>query len=186
MKKGILSFLMLVMGSFFTLNAEAPMTAKRPVLVIETNKGNIEVTLFPDIAPKACENFMKLAEKGKYNDVVFHRIIPNFMIQGGDYPTPIPVRSKSIWGLDFEDECKANVKFDRPGLLAMANAGPKTNSSQFFITTVQTPWLHMKHTIFGEVTQGMEVVKALEAVGTPGQGIPKEVVKIIKVTVKSQ
>ena len=161
------------------------MTVKRPVLVIETTKGNIEVTLFSDVAPKTCENFIKLAEAGKYNDIVFHRIIPNFMIQGGDTDRMEGRGGKSIWGGNFGDEFSPIVKFDKPGLLAMANRGPNTNGSQFFITTAKTPWLHMKHTIFGEVTQGMDVVKKLEAVGSES-GHPSEEVKILKVAVKSQ
>ncbi len=161
------------------------MAAKRPVLVIETNKGNFEVTLFPDVAPKACENFIGLAKKDKYNGVKFHRVIPQFMIQGGDFENNNGTGGKSIWGRSFEDECSAAVKFDRPGLLAMANSGPGTNGSQFFITTAPTTWLQGKHTIFGEVTKGMDVIKAIEAQGTHS-GTPKELLKIIKVYPKAE
>ena len=181
MKKSFIVFLMLCMGSLFNLHGDENM--KRPVVVLETNKGNIEVTLFPDVAPKACENFVKLAEAGKYNNVVFHRIIPQFMIQGGDYTRQNGTGGESIWGKPFEDECTSSVKFDKPGLLAMANAGPKTNGSQFFITTEKTPWLQGRHTIFGEVTQGMDVVKALESTGTQS-GRTTEMVKIVKAYVK--
>lgn len=172
------------MGCFFiqTLHAEEglPMAAKRPILVIETNKGSIEVTLFPDVAPKACENFLGLAKSNKYNGVKFHRVIPKFMIQGGDFENNNGTGGKSIWGKPFEDECSPSIKFDRPGLLAMANAGPKTNGSQFFITTAATSWLQGKHTIFGEVTSGMDVVRKMEALGT-NSGNPKEPLTIIKV-----
>ncbi|MCX5709010.1 MAG: peptidylprolyl isomerase, partial [Candidatus Omnitrophica bacterium] len=104
-------------------------------VILETNAGKIEIKLFPDVAPKACENFTKLVGKGYYNGIIFHRVIKDFMIQGGD-PTGTGRGGESIWGKPFEDEFKSDVTFDRPGILAMANAGPKTNGSQFFITTV--------------------------------------------------
>ena len=188
MKKCFTRFMMLIMGCFLihTLHAEenVSMTAKRPVVVVETNKGNFEVTLFPDVAPKACENFLGLAQNNKYNGVKFHRVIPNFMIQGGDFENNNGTGGKSIWGKPFEDECTAAVKFDKPGLLAMANAGPKTNGSQFFITTAATPWLQGKHTIFGEVSKGNEVVKAIEAMGS-NSGKPQEEIKILKIYSKA-
>ncbi|MFH0913439.1 MAG: peptidylprolyl isomerase [Candidatus Omnitrophota bacterium] len=134
------------------------------VVVLDTNQGNIEIKLFTDIAPKACENFISLVEKGYYNGIIFHRVIRNFMIQGGD-PTGTGRGGESIWGKPFEDEFSPEAAFDKEGLLAMANAGPGTNGSQFFITTAKTPWLNMKHTIFGEVISGYDVVKKIE--GTP-------------------
>jgi peptidylprolyl isomerase len=189
MKNLFKRFLMLMMGCFciHTLHAEGDlsMAAKRPIVVIETNKGTIEVTLFPDVAPKACENFLGLAKIEKYKGVKFHRVITNFMIQGGDWENGDGTGGKSIWGKPFEDECTSAVKFDKPGLLAMANSGPKTNGSQFFITTVPTHWLDGKHTIFGEVTKGYEVVKALEALGSQS-GYPKELLTIIKVYPKAE
>ena len=109
---------------------------------------------------------------------VFHRIIESFMIQGGD-PTGTGRGGESIWGKPFEDECVRDVTFDRPGLLAMANAGPGTNGSQFFITTASTPWLHMKHTIFGEVVEGMDVVTKLETVEKGPGDRPLEDQKIL-------
>ena len=105
------------------------------------------------------------------------------MIQGGD-PTGTGRGGESIWGHPFEDECTPDLKFDRPGLLAMANAGPGTNGSQFFITTVPTPWLDMRHTIFGEVTNGMDVVEALEKVEKNAADKPLEDQKIISITVE--
>jgi len=131
---------------------------KDQIVVFETNQGIIEIKLFPEIAPKACENMIGLIKKGYYDGVIFHRVIKNFMIQGGD-PTGTGRGGISIWGVPFEDEVNEDIKFDRAGLLAMANAGPNTNGSQFFITTVPTPWLNMKHTILGEVIRGYEVVK---------------------------
>lgn len=192
MKKFLARFLMLMMGSFFihTLHAEEPkenlsMTTKRPVVVFETNKGNFEVTLFTDIAPKTCENFLGLAKKNYYKDVIFHRVIKSFMIQGGD-PTGTGRGGESLWGGKFNDEFSKAARFDRPGLLAMANAGPNTNGSQFFITTAATTWLNDKHTIFGEVTQGYDVVKAIESTKTGMQDRPVDPIKILKVYPKSE
>lgn len=154
---------------------------KKPVVKIETNVGSFEVTLMPDVAPKTCENFIKLAEAGKYNGIPFHRIIPNFMIQGGDYENQNGTGGKSIWEKEFEDECTNAVKFDKPGYLAMANRGPNTNGSQFFVTTAETSWLNMKHTIFGQVTAGYDVVKKIESLGSHS-GRPSQKVEILKIT----
>ncbi|MDD5059709.1 MAG: peptidylprolyl isomerase [Candidatus Omnitrophica bacterium] len=153
------------------------------IMVIETNQGNIEIQLKTDIAPKACENFEKLAEQGYYNGLIFHRVIKGFMIQGGD-PTGTGRGGESIWGAPFEDEVTPVAKFDAPGILAMANAGPNTNGSQFFITCAATPWLNMRHTIFGEVVSGLEVVQKIE--NTPvGEGDrPVEDQKILRIYYK--
>ena len=121
--------------------------------------------MFREEAPKAVENFIQLAQKEYYNGVLFHRVIDNFMIQGGD-PTGTGSGGESIYGKYFEDETNLQRKFDRPGLLAMANAGPNTNGSQFFITLVPAPWLNNHYTIFGEVVSGMDVVKAIGKVRT--------------------
>ncbi len=167
------------------LRAETEKPVKQPVVVLETTMGNVEITLMPDVAPKTCENFLRLIqEKHYYDGIVFHRIIKNFMIQGGD-PTGTGAGGESIWGKSFGDECKATVKFDKPGLLAMANRGPNTNGSQFFITTVATPWLNMRHTIFGQVTAGYEIVKKMEAAKTDPHDRPVETIKIVKAYVKS-
>src|SRR3989338_2850672 len=107
------------------------------IVVLETNHGIIEIRLMPEIAPKACENFEKLAKKGYYNGVIFHRVIKGFMIQGGD-PTGTGHGGQSIWGKPFADEFMPGITFGRAGLVAMANAGPNTNGSQFFITTAET------------------------------------------------
>ena len=153
------------------------------VMLIETTKGEIEVTLMPAVAPKACENFKKLAEKKYYDGTVFHRIIRDFMIQGGD-PTGTGAGGESSFGKSFEDEVSADVSFDKKGLLAMANRGPNTNGSQFFITTAKTPWLDGNHTIFGEVTKGYDVVEKLQSEETDSQDRPKTVQKILSVKVK--
>ena len=149
------------------------------IVVLETTQGNIEIKLFNDIAPKAVENFSGLIAKGYYNGIIFHRVIKNFMVQGGD-PTGTGRGGKSIWGKSFEDEVSPNMKFDRKGLLAMANAGANTNGSQFFITTATTPWLNMKHTIFGEVVSGYEAVAAIENCKTGAGDRPLQEQKIIK------
>ena len=124
---------------------------------LHTSHGAIELELFDEDAPKTVENFVKLARDGFYDGIVFHRVIPDFMIQGGD-PTGT---GRGGPGYQFEDETKGGPSFDRPGLLAMANAGPNTNGSQFFITEVPTPWLTGNHTIFGEVVEGFDVVQQI-------------------------
>jgi len=155
---------------------------------LETSKGPIRVRLFPDTAPKTVENFIGLATGGKpwrnpttgtqeqgslYEGTIFHRVIPNFMIQGGD---PLGTGTGGP-GYQFADEFHPELQFDRPYLLAMANAGPGTNGSQFFITTVPTPHLNRRHTIFGEVIQGQEVVDQISHTQTDGRDRPvKDVV----------
>jgi cyclophilin family peptidyl-prolyl cis-trans isomerase len=139
------------------------------VATMKTNMGDIEIKLFENLTPKTVENFVGLAKKGYYNGVIFHRVIDQFMIQGGD-PTGTGRGGQSIWGKSFEDEIVPSLVFDKPGYLAMANAGPNTNGSQFFITVVPTPWLNGHHTIFGEVIGGMDVVYAISKVQTPKPG----------------
>ena len=155
-----------------------------PVVVIETTEGTIEVTLKPNIAPKACENFMKLADKKYYDGISFHRVIKKFMIQGGD-PKGNGTGGESIWGKSFEDEFNSSAAFDKPGMLAMANSGPNTNGSQFFITTAETTWLNRRHTIFGEVTAGYDVIKKIEATETDQMDRPKKPQKILKMYIKA-
>ncbi len=147
------------------------------VAVIKTNMGTIEIELFAKETPKTVENFVGLASKGYYNGVIFHRVIDNFMIQGGD-PTGTGRGGDSFWGGKFADEIVASLKHDQPGILSMANAGPNTNGSQFFITLVATPWLDGKHTVFGKVILGMDVVSAIGKVQTskPGDKPLKDVV----------
>lgn len=154
-----------------------------PIVVLETNQGNIEIQLLPVVAPKACENFTGLAEKGYYNGLIFHRVIKDFMLQGGD-PTGTGSGGESIWGKNFQDETNVDVKFNKPGILAMANSGPNTNGSQFFITTAKTPWLNSNHTIFGKVVAGYDVVQKIEAVETDGNDRPRQEQKIVKAYVK--
>jgi cyclophilin family peptidyl-prolyl cis-trans isomerase len=147
------------------------------VAVVKTNMGKIEIELFADKTPKTVENFVGLANKGYYKGVIFHRVIKDFMIQGGD-PTGTGRGGESIWGKPFEDEIVPSIVFDKPGYLAMANSGPNTNGSQFFITVAATTWLNGKHTIFGKVINGMDVVYAISKVQTskPGDKPLKDVV----------
>ena len=158
--------------------------AKAPIVVLETNLGKIELKLYPEVAPLAVENFTTHAKNGYYDGVVFHRIIKGFMIQGGD-PTGTGTGGESIWKKDFKDEFAKNVVFDKPFLLAMANRGPVTNGSQFFITLAPTPWLNGKHTIFGEVVSGQDVVRKMENVSVaPGSNKPLFDQKIKKAYIK--
>lgn len=152
-------------------------------VVLETTQGNIELELMPQVAPKASENFAKLVEKGYYNGIIFHRTIQGFMIQGGD-PTGTGRGGQSVWGKPFEDEVSPSVKFDKPGLLAMANSGPRTNGSQFFITVASTPWLNMRHTIFGKVKSGYDVVQKIENTDADAGDRPLVEQKIIKAYLK--
>ena len=162
---------------------------------LKTSKGDIRVVLYPDTAPKTVANFVGLAtgtrpwrnpatgtqEQGPlYEGTVFHRVIPNFMIQGGD---PLG-NGRGGPGYQFEDEVGGPHRFDGPGYLAMANAGPNTNGSQFFITQVPTPWLDGKHTIFGEVVEGMDVVDAIAAVDRDPADRPVEELRLERVVIE--
>ncbi len=168
--------------------------ATKTVATIDTNKGQIQVELFPNHAPKTVRNFVGLATgdiewtdpaTGKkrndplYQNVIFHRIIQGFMLQGGD---PLGQGTGGP-GYQFADEIHPELSFDRPYLLAMANAGPNTNGSQFFITTVPTPHLNGRHTIFGQVISGQDVVDAIESVPTGRQDRPKDDVVINSIAV---
>jgi len=146
--------------------------------IIRTNHGPIHIALYPEEAPKTVDNFVKLANNGFYDSVIFHRVIPDFMIQGGD---PTGTGSGGP-GYTFEDEFN-DRKVER-GALAMANAGPNTNGSQFFIVTTEAaPWLDGKHTVFGEVTDGMDVVDAIEATPTDRRDRPRDDARIEKLEV---
>lgn len=146
--------------------------------------GVITLELDQAKAPKSVANFLAYVRSGHYDNTVFHRVIKNFMIQGGD-PTGTGMGGQSTWGKPFEDEFNPDVKFDSPGILAMANAGPSTNGSQFFITTVPTPWLNMHHTIFGKVVSGYEAVRKIENTATGPNDKPVSAQKIIKAYLKS-
>ena len=164
-----------------SIEEETHMPESMTVAVINTNMGMIEIELFADKTPKTVENFVGLANKGYYDGIIFHRVIADFMLQGGD-PTGTGRGGESLWGGKFEDEFVSELRHDTPGILSMANAGPSTNGSQFFITLVPTPWLDGKHTIFGKVINGMNVVEDIGKVKTgPGD---KPVEDIIMINVK--
>ncbi len=162
---------------------------------LTTTQGTVTVRLFPDHAPKTVRNFVELAEGGRewvnpqtrakstgklYDGTIFHRVIPNFMIQGGD---PLGTGTGGP-GYKFADEIHPDLSFSRPYLLAMANAGPGTNGSQFFITTAATPWLNGKHTIFGEVIGGADVVDKISHLKTVPGDRPVEDVVLESVTIQ--
>ncbi|MEA1954993.1 MAG: peptidylprolyl isomerase [Campylobacterota bacterium] len=156
---------------------------ENPRVILETTSGNIELELYPDVAPKTVENFVTHVKNGYYNKIAFHRIIKNFMIQGGD-PTETGRGGKSIWGKPFKDEYK-NLTFNKVGILAMANAGRNTNGSQFFITTARTSWLNGRHTIFGQATKdSMVTINKLNSVKTDRRDKPLNRQEIIKAYIK--
>jgi peptidylprolyl isomerase len=162
------------------------LEAGNPTATMETTKGNIVIELRADLAPKTVENFVTHSKNGYYNGLIFHRVIKDFMIQSGD-PTGTGAGGESIWGTSFKDEFAPNAVFDKAGILAMANRGPNTNGSQFFITTVPTYWLNGRHTIFGQVQEGFDVVKKIENVQTNGRYAgdkPLEDIKIISISIK--
>ena len=154
---------------------------KNYTATLDTNKGTIELALYPEYAPKTVNNFAFLARENFYDGLSFHRVISNFRIQGGD-PTGNCTGGP---GYRFEDETRLNPLTHETGVISMANAGPNTNGSQFFITTAKTPWLNMHHTIFGEVISGYDVVQKIENTPTGDQDKPLTEQKIIKAYVKT-
>lgn len=175
MKKiAILMTVMLLAGFAF---------AKDTMVVLQTNQGDITVKLLPLVAPKAVENFTTHVKNGYYDGIAFHRVIKNFMIQGGD-PTETGRGGESIWNKNFEDEFSQTYKFDKPGILAMANSGPGTNGSQFFITVAPTPWLNFKHTIFGYVVDGYDVAEKISKVKVDAQSRPYDDQVLVKAYIK--
>lgn len=152
----------------------------RPKAAIETSKGRIVIELYRNEAPKTVENFVKLAQQGFYNGLIFHRVIPGFMIQTGD-PTGTGGGGP---GYTFEDEVSPALRHDGPGVVSMANRGPDTNGSQFFITLAATNWLDGKHTIFGRVIEGQAVVEQIAAVERDAQDRPRTAVVMKRVTIQ--
>jgi len=148
-------------------------------VILETTQGDVEIELMPSIAPLAVANFVGHIESGYYNDLIFHRVIDGFMVQGGD-PLGQGTGGESIWGKNFPDEFSPEARFDTEGMLAMANSGPVTNGSQFFITTSKPEWLNDKHTIFGKVVEGYDNVVKIEKTETGAGDKPVEEQKIIK------
>ena len=152
---------------------------KPAVAVFDTNLGTFEVKLATEDAPLTCGNFIKLAQKGFYNGTIFHRVIDGFMIQGGDPKG----NGTGGPGYTIKDEFSSKLKHDGPGVLSMANAGPNTGGSQFFITLAKTPWLDGKHAVFGKVIKGQEVVNKIGKVKTGAQDKPLADVVINKITI---
>ncbi len=196
------------MSQFPQLNE---VNEKNPLVTVHTNLGDFTLELFPEVSPKTVENFVTHAKNGYYNGVIFHRVIEDFMIQGGD-PTGTGMGGESIYGRTFEDEFSREA-FNLYGTLSMANAGPNTNGSQFFIVTAKqvpaqmlkqlkdggwpeeiveeyakvggTPWLDHRHTVFGRVVEGMDVVLKIEGVERNAQDRPLEDVVIESMDVKA-
>lgn len=152
-------------------------------VTIDTTMGSITLELYSEHAPKTCKNFATLVEQGYYNGIIFHRIIPNFMLQTGD-PTGTGRGGTSIYGDSFADEINPSLRHTGAGILSMANSGPDTNGSQFFITLAPTPWLDGKHTIFGRVKNGIKVVQRMGLVKTDKEDRPLDSVKITKAQVQ--
>lgn len=168
-----------------SIEKETHMPESMTIAVMNTNMGTIEIELFADKTPKTVENFVGLANKGFYDGIIFHRVIADFMLQGGD-PTGTGRGGESLWGGKFEDEFVSELRHDTPGILSMANSGPNTNGSQFFITLVPTPWLDGKHTIFGKVIKGMTVVEDIGKVKTGAGDKPVEDVIIINIKIEQR
>jgi cyclophilin family peptidyl-prolyl cis-trans isomerase len=150
-----------------------------PTVTVRTTLGDVRIELFRDRAPKTVENFLTLTKKGFYTGLAFHRVIPGFMIQGG-----CP-RGDGTGGPGYSipDEISSALRHDGPGVLSMANAGPNTGGSQFFITLAATPWLDGKHAVFGRVRGGQDVVEKIAAVPRDGNDRPKSAVKMVELTV---
>jgi cyclophilin family peptidyl-prolyl cis-trans isomerase len=172
-KKLFFSLVVLFNLNFFALSKEAHVKAK-----IQTSQGDFVIKLFPKEAPMTVSNFVNLAQSGFYDNLIFHRVIPGFMIQGGD-PKGDGTGGP---GYSFKDEFHPSLKHSKPGILSMANSGPGTNGSQFFITVSATPHLDNKHSIFGEVIEGYEVVEKISKVPTLGSA-PETPVVMKKVTI---
>ena len=180
----LLALLVFVMGCFAAgqVNNDkkgANQVANR-IAVFETNKGTFEIELFEDKVPVTTKNFIDLVDKGFYNGLIFHRVIDGFMIQGGD-PEGTGMGGP---GYTIPDEFNKDLRHDSEGILSMANAGPNTGGSQFFITLAATPWLDGHHAVFGKVIEGMDVVRAIGKVKCDGRDKPLEDVVINKVTIK--
>jgi len=148
-------------------------------VLLTTSMGDITIALFADKTPKTCKNFAELANTGKYDGVIFHRIIPGFMIQGGD-PTGTGTGGSSIYGGKFEDEFDKSLTHSGKGIVSMANSGPGTNGSQFFITLGPTPHLNGKHTVFGKVVNGVDIVDKMGVVERDANDKPIQDVMIVK------
>ena len=171
-------------NKIISVDQTAMPTTGDQIAVMKTNKGTIKIKLFPEATPKTVENFVGLIEKNYYDGLIFHRVIKDFMIQGGD-PEGTGTGGESIWGSPFEDEFHKDLK-NIKGALSMANAGPNTNGSQFFIVQAEeTPWLDGNHSVFGQVFEGLEIVDAIAELDTDDDDKPLEEVVIESITVET-
>ncbi|KAG7194845.1 uncharacterized protein KQ657_003947 [Scheffersomyces spartinae] len=161
-----------------TESKASPNNSQNKTIIMNTSLGQLTIKLFVYQVPKTCENFIKLCQKKYYDNVIFHRIIKGFMIQTGD-PLGDGTGGESIWGDYFEDEFSGELTHCKPFMVSMANAGPNTNGSQFFITTGKAPWLDNQHSVFGEVVQGFDVVKKIEEAPTDGDDKPIDPIYIL-------
>ncbi|XP_021953721.1 peptidyl-prolyl cis-trans isomerase-like 1 [Folsomia candida] len=153
--------------------------SERPATVtMRTSMGDLVIELYWQHAPRTCQNFAELTTRGYYDGTIFHRVVREFMIQGGD-PTGTGRGGASIYGKEFDDEIDPSLKHTGAGVLSMANSGPNTNGSQFFITLAPTQWLDGKHSIFGRIKSGMHVVKRIGSVETDGDDRPVDTVRIV-------
>jgi peptidyl-prolyl cis-trans isomerase A (cyclophilin A) len=182
----LLTLMVVTTGCFGAANAQnekkGEVTVQNRIAVFETNKGKFEVELFEDKAPNTTKNFIDLVDKGFYDGLIFHRVIDGFMIQGGD-PNGTGTGGP---GYTIKDEFNKDLKHDSEGILSMANAGPDTGGSQFFITLAATPWLDGHHAVFGKVIKGMDIVKAIGKVECDFQDKPLEDVVIQKITIEDK
>ena len=175
-----LSWLATLTVGMMIMVSNSSAESKRPKATIETTKGKIVIELYNDKAPNTVANFVKLAKQGFYNGLLFHRVIPNFMIQTGD-PNGDGTGGP---GYTFPDEFAPDLRHDSPGILSMANRGPNTNGSQFFITLAATPWLDGKHAIFGKVIEGQVVLEQIGAAERDQRDRPKQDIKMTQVTIE--
>ncbi|MFA6850229.1 MAG: peptidylprolyl isomerase [Selenomonadaceae bacterium] len=182
----LLALMVVTTGCFGSANAQngkkGEITVQNRIAIFETNKGKFEVELFEDKAPNTTKNFIDLVDKGFYDGLIFHRVIDGFMIQGGD-PNGTGTGGP---GYTIKDEFNKDLKHDSEGILSMANAGPNTGGSQFFITLAATPWLDGHHAVFGKVIKGMDIVKAIGKVECDFQDKPLEDVVIQKITIEDK
>ena len=161
------------------LACSTPTNPQNEVVQVDTTLGSFKIALFGSLTPLATENFRSLVASGYYDNTIFHVVQEDFVIQGGD-PSGTGTNGSSIWGEPFEDEFVPGLVYDAPGQVGMANRGPNTNGSQFFITLAPLPQLTGKHTLFGRVTSGMKVIEAISRVETDSRSRPVEPVEILR------
>ncbi len=193
MKKIISLSLLVLVSGFLVTGCEKPMNNTtnpkkmsentEKIVTLKTNHGDIKIQLYMDKTPKTAKNFYELAKTGKYDGTIFHRVIPGFMIQGGDYENFDGTGGQSIYGEEFEDEIAEGLSNIR-GAVAMANRGPNTNGSQFFIVQKDSQFLDGNYSVFGKVLEGMDVVDEIASVKTGAQDRPVEKVEILKAVVQ--